>query len=278
MDAATLVAVASGMMQPARFEVGSDVYRATTVQGPYPAFDSGWVALRRSFALFLQCLPTLARAASPVLVPLALCEALSGFLPRDHEATLFVPLASAFLNALAMGWTSGVAAHVAWRHVEARTVTVREARAVGSALVWRMFAARFSYAMHLFVGAILWVVPGLYWAGKYGLAEPVVYFERTRPLSEVMARSGALTSGVTWRVTGVMLVVGAAWLIGLLSSGFLVSLSGATAWRVVAGVLLHLIAPFVLTFASVLRLVIYLGLAGVVPERSANAARVGAAS
>ncbi|MDO9019139.1 MAG: hypothetical protein Q8S73_34570 [Deltaproteobacteria bacterium] len=263
-------------MLPTRVEVGSDVYRATTVQGPYPAFDSGWVALRRAFALFRRCLPTLARAASPVLVPLAVCEALSGFLPRYHDAMLFIPPASALLNALAMGWTSGVTAHVAWRQVEGRAVTVREARAVGSELVWRMFAARFSYAMHLIIGAILWVVPGLYWAGKYGLAEPVVYFERSRCPSEAMARSAALTSGVTWRVTGVMLVVGAAWLVGLFSADFLVSLSGAAAWRVVSGALLHLVAPFVLTFASVLRMVIYLGLAGVVPERTADVARASA--
>ncbi len=253
-------------MQPSRFDIGTDVYRSTTVHGPLPRFDSAWGAFYRACALFRRCLPDLVKVTAPVLLPVAIVVA---WIPPlviclDHSDWRW-PLGFV-LGLLGVAWSTGAAIHVAWRRVEGRAVDVREARMVGGELASRMLAVRLRYWFKLSVGYFLWFVPGLYWAGQNALAEPVVYFERAAS-GAAMARSAELTRGSIGRALGTTLL-------GVLAASLLVFPLTFVASRVVIGarafgpasmfavsLLYGLAADLALMFVSVLRLVMYLGVA-----------------
>ncbi len=224
--------------------------------------------------LFVRCFPDLAKATAPVLLPVAIIAAAIPPLAICLEKSLrWWWLVGCALGVLASAWSTGVALHVAWRHVEGRPVDRREARAVGRELIWRMLGVRARYWFRCSIGYFLWSVPGLYWAGQYTLAEPAVYFERAAS-GAAMKRSAELTRGSIGRAlsaTLLAMLVSVACMFPLTALGSFCARALSQRLSVLVMLPCEIAVSLALMFVSVQRLVMYLGVADDVADPGVGA-------
>ncbi len=68
--------------------------------------------------------------------------------------------------------------------------------------IGRVIYVSFEYGLRVGIGFILLIVPGVYWAGKYGLAVPSVVLEDIKA-KKAFPRSADLTSGAVGRIIAI---------------------------------------------------------------------------
>lgn len=83
-----------------------------------------------------------------------------------------------------------------------KSVTYREAMAVGVRKWFALFAARFIASLLISLGFLLLIVPGVMLAVRYALLDPAVVLE-DKGIAASRARSIALTAGRRWEIFGV---------------------------------------------------------------------------
>ncbi|MFA7253082.1 MAG: YciC family protein [Patescibacteria group bacterium] len=66
---------------------------------------------------------------------------------------------------------------------------------------WRLLGATLLVSLIVFVGFILLVVPGIYWALKYQFV-PYLIVDKDMNVMEAMKQSGNMTLGVKWQLLG----------------------------------------------------------------------------
>jgi hypothetical protein len=79
--------------------------------------------------------------------------------------------------------------------------------------------------LRIFLGMILLIIPGVYWAGKYGLAVPAVVLEDIKA-KQAFKRSAELTKGAVGRILTIYFL---SWLLVIVASAAIGALLGALA-------------------------------------------------
>ena len=75
-----------------------------------------------------------------------------------------------------------------------------------SGLFWKYAGTYILLALLVGVGLILFIVPGLYWALKYGFA-PIIIVDEHMTIREAFKKSSKITLGVKWKLLGLLIVM-----------------------------------------------------------------------
>ena len=86
-----------------------------------------------------------------------------------------------------------------------KSVTYREAMAVGVKKWFALFAARFVASLFIGIGLIVLIVPGIILALRYALIDCAVILE-DKGVADSLSRSTALTAGRRWEIFGAALL------------------------------------------------------------------------
>jgi len=81
------------------------------------------------------------------------------------------------------------------------------------------FGASILYQIIVFIGLILLIVPGIYFAIKYQFAKYVIIDNPKSSIKEAFAQSSAMTKDVKWRLFGLMFAFFGVALLGLIALG-----------------------------------------------------------
>jgi hypothetical protein len=148
--------------------------------------DAAWRLYRENAALFLGILAIL-------LVPQAILNAV---LPPLSPLSIFTSTYS--LGALILAIEA---------RDSGRDITVREAySSLGVHAFVVLLLTSVVIAIIVFIGFVLFVIPGIYLLIRFAFVDPVVVLER-KGVGEALVRSWTLVQGAWWRVFGIGLLV-----------------------------------------------------------------------
>ena len=166
---------------------------------------SGPELLDAAFQFWRENFTLLCTVVAAAFVPIIVLEMLASAEPGNGLFVLLARLGGGVFEAMA---SAAVIAVVSERYM-GREVTAGEALQKVWSRIGTIFATSFIYGLIVFVGFVLLIVPGFYFACKYFAMMPAVVIEGLDS-STSQKRSSTLTQGSKWRVLGLIVV---AWII-----------------------------------------------------------------
>jgi hypothetical protein len=166
---------------------------------------SGPELLDAAFQFWRENFKLLCTVVAAAFVPIIVLEMLASAEPDSGIFALLARLGGAVFESMA---SAAVIAVVSERYM-GREVTAGEALQKVWSRIGTIFATSFIYGLIVFVGLVLLIVPGFYFACKYFAMMPAVVVEGLDSSSS-QKRSSTLTQGSKWRVLGLIVV---AWII-----------------------------------------------------------------
>jgi hypothetical protein len=166
---------------------------------------SGPELLDAAFQFWRENFNLLCTVVAAAFVPIIVLEMLASAEPDSGIFALLARLGGAVFESMA---SAAVIAVVSERYM-GREVTAGEALQKVWSRIGTIFATSFIYGLIVFVGLVLLIVPGFYFACKYFAMMPAVVVEGLDSSSS-QKRSSTLTQGSKWRVLGLIVV---AWII-----------------------------------------------------------------
>jgi len=166
---------------------------------------SGPELLDAAFQFWRENFKLLCTVVAAAFVPIIVLEMLASAEPDSGIFALLARLGGGVFEAMA---SAAVIAVVSERYM-GREVTAGEALQKVWSRIGTIFATSFIYGLIVFVGLVLLIVPGFYFACKYFAMMPAVVIEGLDSSSS-QKRSSTLTQGSKWRVLGLIVV---AWII-----------------------------------------------------------------
>lgn len=149
---------------------------------------------------------------------------------ETDSATIWAWFATTGLISMVTGLVlQGALTYGSIHYLNDRRVNVTESVAVGLRSFLALLGLGILYALAVIFGMMLLVVPGLMLAVAWCVAVPVLIAER-KPVMQTFGRSAELTRGNRWRIFGLFLIYGVAYVI---IGGIIEALSGV--WQVVGG-------------------------------------------
>ncbi len=174
-----------------------------------------WERYNKEFKLLVS-ISTIAALVQIVLqfFPLTLTEK---FYANGHfvhpSLTSWVFISGAALIGLVLSIWGSLALYYAVAHPE-ETTSVAIAFRRGGALWWKSLTTSLLLGLILVAGFILLIIPGIYWAGIYGLASYLVFKEKVHNMA-ALRRSAELVQGYWWAVFWRQLLFGFGYGFGL---------------------------------------------------------------
>jgi hypothetical protein len=166
---------------------------------------SGPELLDAAFQFWRENFKLLCTVVAAAFVPIIVLEMLASAQPDSGIFALLARIGGGVFESMA---SAAVIAVVSERYM-GREVTAGEALQKVWSRIGTIFATSFIYGMIVFVGLVLLIVPGFYFACKYFAMMPAVVIEGLDSSSS-QKRSSTLTQGSKWRVLGLIVV---AWII-----------------------------------------------------------------
>ena len=166
---------------------------------------SGPELLDAAFQFWRENFKLLCTVVAAAFVPIIVLEMLASAQPDNGLFGLLSRIGGGVFEAMA---SAAVIAVVSERYM-GREVTAGEALQKVWSRIVTIFATSFIYGLIVFVGLVLLIVPGFYFACKYFAMMPAVVIEGLDSSSS-QKRSSTLTQGSKWRVLGLIVV---AWII-----------------------------------------------------------------
>lgn len=166
---------------------------------------SGPELLDAAFQFWRENFKLLCTVVAAAFVPIIVLEMLASAEPDSGIFALLARLGGGVFESMA---SAAVIAVVSERYM-GRDVTAGEALQKVWSRIGTIFATSFIYGLIVFVGLVLLIVPGFYFACKYFAMMPAVVIEGLDSSSS-QKRSSTLTQGSKWRVLGLIVV---AWII-----------------------------------------------------------------
>ena len=166
---------------------------------------SGPELLDAAFQFWRENFKLLCTVVAAAFVPIIVLEMLASAEPDSGIFALLARLGGGVFESMA---SAAVIAVVSERYM-GREVTAGEALQKVWSRIVTIFATSFIYGLIVFVGLVLLIVPGFYFACKYFAMMPAVVIEGLDSSSS-QKRSSTLTQGSKWRVLGLIVV---AWII-----------------------------------------------------------------
>ena len=166
---------------------------------------SGPELLDAAFQFWRENFKLLCTVVAAAFVPIIVLEMLASAEPDSGIFALLARLGGGVFESMA---SAAVIAVVSERYM-GREVTAGEALQKVWSRIGTIFATSFIYGLIVFVGLVLLIVPGFYFACKYFAMMPAVVIEGLDSSSS-QKRSSTLTQGSKWRVLGLIIV---AWII-----------------------------------------------------------------
>ena len=207
------------------------------------------------------------------------------FAPVELAKNLFVHATKLDANAMAasridMLVESVFGSLVAASLLQALAHKIRTGRdlGVGAALTLGMkswsnvFAARFRVGLYMLLGAVLLVVPAIYWAVKYSLVDEIVVLDGSSSRRALDA-SGELTRGHGWKILGVGFLAVLPIVVAQFAGGVVAGLTES--WLLTAVV--DCVNDVIYRFFIVVTLLVYLGVGGRMDASEDDAATPAAA-
>jgi hypothetical protein len=166
---------------------------------------SGPELLDAAFQFWRENFKLLCTVVAAAFVPIIVLEMLASAEPDSGIFALLARIGGGVFESMA---SAAVIAVVSERYM-GREVTAGEALQKVWSRIGTIFATSFIYGLIVFVGLVLLIVPGFYFACKYFAMMPAVVIEGLDSSSS-QKRSSTLTQGSKWRVLGLIVV---AWII-----------------------------------------------------------------
>jgi hypothetical protein len=210
---------------------------------------SGPELLDAAFQLWRENFSLLCTVVAASFVPVIVLELIAAMDPGNPLFALLARFGGGVFESLA---SAAVIAVVSERYT-GKDVTAGEALGRVWSRIGTVFATSIIYGLIVFVGFVLFIIPGLYFACKYFAMMPAVVIEGYNS-STSQKRSAQLTEGSKWRVLGLIVV---AWLIYLVLLSFAAGLVGALVHGVLAVVLARLLVVPVYPFLGILVTLLY---------------------
>ena len=185
--------------------------------------------LDRAFHLYVENFALMVGIAALVYVPLLLFDVVGTLVVPSEEASvaaiaaLVLAAIGALLTALIfIPLATGATTKAISERYLGRPATVGSALRAALHKVLPLLVTQFVVGIIVFVGLLLFIVPGILWALSYALVAPVTILETSNP-AQIRRRSWELVSGSRMRVLGVAVVV---FLLQLLPGLVIISLNG----------------------------------------------------
>ena len=130
------------------------------------------------------------------------------FQKAPHEALWKEGLSSALI--LIAVWVVNVILQIGWikmllKLIDEEVTSVKEL-IEHSGLFWKYAATYILLALLVAVGLVLLIIPGVYWALKYGFA-PIIIVDEHMAIRDAFKKSGEITLGVKWKLFWLLIVM-----------------------------------------------------------------------
>jgi hypothetical protein len=108
-----------------------------------------------------------------------------------------------------------------------RTVGAGDALQLAAPFVLRLIGAQFIYTFLAFLGALLFLIPGLVVLVSMALTAPALVVERLPSSTRALGRSWTLTKGARWKMVGIFIPLFLLLVVPMIAISFLVGLAAA---------------------------------------------------
>lgn len=149
----------------------------------------------------------------------------------------------------------------AFQAMRGRPVIIGDAVRRGFARFWSIVGVSILVSLGIFVGLILFIIPGIILALRWGVALPACVVENLGPLA-AMRRSAALTKGHRWQIFGMFALIIVVALVALIVIGALVGMGLVAAPEslgglVLAGIVTVIVTAIITAYFNVVAAMIY---------------------
>jgi uncharacterized membrane protein len=149
----------------------------------------------------------------------------------------------------------------AFQAMRGRPVMIGDAVRRGFARFWSIVGVSILVSLGIFVGLILFIIPGVILALRWAVALPACVVENLGPLAS-MRRSADLTKGHRWQILGITVLIIVVFIIAFIIIGVLVGLGVVAAPEglgrlVLAGIVTVIVTGIITAYFNVVAAMIY---------------------